>query len=240
MLCSFWPVDNSQIWMISHGLHYWCTAVTLCTKCRPNSQSYKICAWNVLNIQLSRNKLKNWRGHIINLISMAGEYSLLFVNQSETLEIWWSFPLKMKEKWHFIVILPLANYDLLSETVLSLPYFTAPTYYCIRLDKDLKQKAPHPHVIEDRIQCGLHHYPSLLTAPLLSCPLHFLTSICVSTGDYPYWALSIVFVKPLLSNRTRKRLKKIWCWLWGDMSEGEWSGGWHCCGPAPWGNVKVS
>lgn len=74
MLCSFWPVDNIQIWLISHGLHYWCTAVTLCTKCRPNSQSYKICAWNVLNIQLSRNNLKNWRGHIINLISMANYY----------------------------------------------------------------------------------------------------------------------------------------------------------------------
>lgn len=146
---------------------------------------------------------------------------LLFVQQNETLEIWCSFPLKIKEKWHvhvfsyFIVISPLANYDLFSETVLLLPYFTTPTY-CVRLDKDLKQKAPQtpqPHVIEDRIQCGLHYYPSLLSAPLLSCPLHFLTSICVSMGDCPYWALSIVFVKPLLSNRTRKRLKKIWCWL---------------------------
>lgn len=95
-------------------------------------------------------------------------------------------------------------------------------------------------MIEDRIQFGLHYCPSLLPAPLLSCPLHFLTSICVSTGDYPNWALSIVFGKPLLSNRTRKRLKQIWCWRWADMSEGELRGGWQSCGPAPWGNEKVS
>lgn len=108
-----------------------------------------------------------------------------------------------------------ANYDLFSETVLSLPYFTTPTYYCTRrynIEQRLETKgssnSSQPHVIEDHIQCGLHCCPSHLTAPLLSCPLHFLTNICVSTGDYPSWALSIVFGESLLSNRTRKRLKK--------------------------------
>lgn len=83
-------------------------------------------------------------------------------------------------------------------------------------------------VIEDHIQRGLHYCPSLLTAPSLSCPLHFLASVCVNTDDHPNRVLSIVFVKPLLSNRTREGKKRMWCWWWADMSEGWmaalWSG----------------
>lgn len=196
-----------------YTLHWW-----VISKCRPNSQNDIICPWNVLNIKKLRGThykpdQHGWCILIIICQAKLNSWNMkLFFPKNL---VWFSKSRSdMSMSSVLIVISPWAN-CLFLETVLLLPYFTTPTYYCTRsynIEQRLETKgssnSSQPHVIEDHIQFGLHYCPSLLTATLLSCPLHFLTSICVSMGHYPNWALSIVFGKPLLFNWTRKRLKK--------------------------------
>lgn len=117
------------------------------------------------------------------------------------IEIWCFFPLQKimggcdsyKQKWH-VHVFRFNCFSISSELWFALRNSCAITIFYnphLMLSKKIQywtkawNKRLEAPVIEDHIQRGLHYCPSLLTAPSLSCPLHFLTSVCVNTDDQP-------------------------------------------------------
>ncbi len=78
--------------------------------------------------------------------------------------------------------------------------------------------------------------PPPITAPSLSCPLNFLTSVCVNTGDPPNAYYPLCLWSLCCLTEQGKGYNK--CGAGGGQTCRR--GGWQCCGPAPEGNVKVS